>query len=632
MKHYYLFTFIAAMLSMNASVVSAQSPRLALSHRAEQSSSGGSDEYGKLITVLQEDFSLFTGGTEESPAVDILPTDWGGSFAADKVHTAGWGGQKVHEAGGTAFIEEGGSLWTPNVDMTDAVDYRFYVSFRARLGEGSAEGVPSVQMGYNEPVEGEPLKTEWKEYRLLFSGVYSGTYLTFKATSAWMIDDIVIEKVMPFIDAPEKPYFSNYTVDGFKAGWRAVDQAAGYLLSVYSYSDAGDIVPCITDLSVESTSHVVSGLPAIEGYYYFTVKAVDAEGHVSIPSAEVCVEALVVPTGIEVTEVTDNGFTASWNTVEGARYYDVWIYRESTATADGTADLFNTDFSFVSANDRIVDEMISYDDMPGWIIYDPMVADGEFGLDGFASGIGGNYWASMESPAYDLSHDGGNVEISMRVKAGSGSVLTISLFTLDEESGLYPVYPESYQRFTDIATDGYETRTFTLTGGGKHSVILFKADDWGQVWFDDLRISQNVKAGDMVTTPFYSTLTETAGIEMSGVDLNANSKYFFMVRAVGDINQAGTNYVFSDFSDKYYVEQNSGIESVETTGDAAAVSTSGSVIRIFNPAGENVSVYDTTGRQIYSDNSGRASMSTEASRSGIYIVRIGRQPFKVLIP
>ncbi len=410
-----------------------------------------------------------------------------------------------------------------------------------------------------------------------------------------------------------------------------MDQAAGYLLSVYSYNDEGGIVPCITDLAVDGTSHVVSGLPAINGYYYFTVKAVDAEGHVSMPSDEVCVEALVVPTGIEVTEVTDNGFTASWSSVEGAHYYDVWIYKESTATADGTADLFNTDFSFVSASDRIVDEMISYDDMPGWIIYDPKVADGEFGLDGFASGFGGRYWASMESPAYDLSHDGGNVEISMRVKAGTGSVLTVSLFTLDEESGQYPVYPESYKRFTDIATDGYETRTFTLTGGGKQSVILFKIDDWGEVWFDDLRISQNVKAGDMVTTPFYSTLTETTGIEMSGLDFSSDIKYFFMVRAVGDVNQSGTNYVFSDFSDKHYVEKSAGIESV-APGDAAAISTSGSVISIFNPAGENVSVYDTTGRQIYSDNSGRASMSAEVSRSGIYIVRIGRQPFKVLIP
>ncbi len=615
MKHYYLFTFIAVSLSMCALSVSA----------------GGSNEYGKLVTVLQEDFSLFTEGTEESPAAEMLPTDWGGSFAADKVHTTGWGGQKVHEAGGTAFIEEGGSLWTPNVDMTDAVDYRFYVSFRARLGEGAAEGVPSVQMGYNAPVEGESLGTEWKEYRLMFSGEYSGTYLTFKATSAWLIDDILIEKVMPFIDAPEKPYFSNYTVDGFKAGWKAVDQAAGYLLSVYSYNDEGGIVPCITDLAVDGTSHVVSGLPAINGYYYFTVKAIDAEGHVSMPSDEVCVEALVVPTGIEVTEVTDNGFTASWSSVEGAHYYDVWIYKESTATADGTADLFNTDFSFVSASDRIVDEMISYDDMPGWIIYDPKVADGEFGLDGFASGFGGRYWASMESPAYDLSHDGGNVEISMRVKAGTGSVLTVSLFTLDEESGQYPVYPESYKRFTDIATDGYETRTFTLTGGGKQSVILFKIDDWGEVWFDDLRISQNVKVGDMVTTPFYSTLTETTGIEMSGLDFSSDIKYFFMVRAVGDVNQSGTNYVFSDFSDKHYVEKSAGIESV-APGDAAAISTSGSVISIFNPAGENVSVYDTTGRQIYSDNSGRASMSAEVSRSGIYIVRIGRQPFKVLIP
>lgn len=594
-------------------------------------SAGGSNEYGKLVTVLQEDFSLFTEGTEESPAAEMLPTDWGGSFAADKVHTTGWGGQKVHEAGGTAFIEEEGALWTPNVDMTDAVDYRFYVSFRARLGEGAAEGVPSVQMGYNTPVEGESLGTEWKEYRLMFSGEYSGTYLTFKATSAWLIDDILIEKVMPFIDAPEKPYFSNYTVDGFKAGWRAVDQAAGYLLSVYSYNNEGGIVPCITDLAVDGTSHVVSGLPAIDGYYYFTVKAVDAEGHVSIPSDEVCVEALVVPTEIKVTEVTDNGFAASWSSVEGAHYYDVWIYKESTATADDTADLFNTDFSFVSANDRIVDEMISYDDMPGWIIYDPMVADGEFGLDGFASAFGGRYWASMESPAYDLSHDGGNVEISMRVKAGTGSVLTVSLFTLNEESGLYPVYPESYKKFTDIATDGYETRTFTLTGGGKQSVILFKIDDWGEVWFDNLRISQNVKAGDMVTTPFYSTLTETTGIEMSGLDFSSDIKYFFMVRAVGDVNQSGTNYVFSDFSDKYYVEKSAGIESV-ATGDAAAISTSGSVISIFNPDGENVSVYDTTGRQIYSDNSGRASMSAEVSRSGIYIVRIGRQPFKVLIP
>lgn len=628
MKQIFTSVMMMAVLLGGSAVALSMPAGKSLGQRVMRADATDDADLGVLTNVLKEDFSLFTEGTEDAPAADALTTDWGGSFASDKVHTPGWGGQKVHEAGGTAFIESEGMLFSPNVDMTDAVDYRFYVSFRARLAGDATEGVPSVAMGYNTPVEGEALTTEWKEYKLSFSGEYSGTYLTFKATSAWQIDDISIDKIVPYLDTPTQPRFSDYKVDSFTASWNPVEGAAGYKISVYSYNAKGEQVPFLTDEPVEGTSYEVTDLPVVDGYYYFTVKAVDAEGHESHPTDEVCVEALVTPDGIELTEVTDDGFSAKWNAVDGARYYDLWLYRERVAETDGPADLFNTDFSFVTKDDVISDETISYDDMAGWIIYEPMVNDGQLGLDGFKSAFGSMYYATMESPAYDLSRDGGNVEISMTVKASAGSIVTVSLYAQDE-NGVYPAYPQSFKQFKDIKADEFETRTFTLTGGGKQTVILFKVDDFGDVWFDDLRISQNVKAGDIVTTPVYSTLIEEPSIELGGLDMSEGNKYYFVVRAMGDVNQAQDGYVFSDFSDKVYVDKNNAVEEVVAGADAKVIAADG-MIEIANPAGEDVAVYDPAGRLVYADSSARTSMQVAAER-GIYIVRVGRRTFKVAL-
>lgn len=596
-------------------------------HASRQAGEQKNDEYGRLVTILEEDFSKFTAGSEDAPATEAIATGWSGNFLGDKTNTEGWGGYYVHEAGGSAYIEATGSLFSPDIDVLDAVDYRFYVSFRARLAAEASEGIPTVQMGYGKFVQCDPLTQEWQDYRVTFSGAFSGTYLTFKATSAWLIDDIIVEKVLSFIDPPSSVTFSGYTVSGFKAQWSEVENASGYLLSVYHYDGEGNVVPDITDMSVGGLYHEVSGLPEIDGFYYFTVKATDSEGHISMPSQEVCVESLVVPVVKDTENIGPDGFTAMWNAVDNAVLYDFWAYRESTAQTDGPVDLVNTDFNFVNATDIAQDELVSYEAFPGWIIYEPKMADGAIGMDGLAS-VFGNYYASMESPSYDLSHGDGSVEISITAKATKGTTLTVSLFTRKQD-GQFSVYPESYIKIEDLSVE-YETRTFTLTGGGEESVIFFETSDWGEAWLDDLRISQEVKAGDVVTTPVYETVTPDTQVEVHNVDLLSGDNYCFIVRAIG-INHDSTDYIYSDFTERTYVKyDNSGICSDSVLPEGRAFVSEGGLLNICNPAGDDVMVYDISGRTVHTDFSGSQSITLPLGMKGLYIVKIGTEIIKVI--
>lgn len=584
-----------------------------------------SNEYGRLVTIVSEDFSKFTDGTEEVPATDALATDWGGNFDESKVQTYGWGGKKVHEAGGTAYIEAGGSLFSPDVNIMDAVDYRCYVSFRGRLAGDATEGIPSVMLGYNSTKQCDPLTTQWQDYRVEFSGEYSGSYITIKASSAWQIDDVVIEKVMPFVSTPATAYFHGYTTDSFVAAWSAVKDAASYTLSVFSYNASNEIEYVLTDQPVQGTSHKVSGLKPIAGFYYFTVKAIDANGHPSAPTDPVCVEGLVVPTGVNAIDVTDNGFTAKWDAVAGSELYEMWVYRTFTAAAESSVDFLNTDFGFVSTadQDKIQDESIGYDAMPGWIICKPIFDDGAIGLDGVAA-ASSSYYASMESPSYDLTNNDGTIEISITAKVTNGTSVAISLFTAKD--GHYSVYPESFERINDFTSE-YQTRTFTLTGGGKESILYIEASDWGQVWITDFRISQKLKSGETATIPVYDTITDKTQIAVNDLTFEPDSKYYFTVRAIG-VNHDETDYIWSDFVSSDYIATGAGIANA-TKGCGSAVLT-GTTLTVTNPEGAAIAIYDMSGRTIYANTGGVGSVAVELPQKGVYLVRIGNDTVKIV--
>ena len=58
------------------------------------------------VVVISEDFSKFAAGSEEAPdTTNIL--DGEGLVMRDYIHTYGWGGINIYQAGGSCFIADG---------------------------------------------------------------------------------------------------------------------------------------------------------------------------------------------------------------------------------------------------------------------------------------------------------------------------------------------------------------------------------------------------------------------------------------------------------------------------------------------------------------------------------------------
>lgn len=582
----------------------------------------------RLTVAVEEDFSKFSAGSEDNPAAEPLETDWWGSFDESKVTVKGWGGNGVYEAGGCAFLKAESVMWSPTIDMSDAVNKDIVISFRARLGAGAESGEPSVRMGYGEPFVLPALTAEWKDYKLDIPSAYSGADFTFAASADWLIDDIKIEKHTAYIETPGGLSFNNYTVTGFRAVWQPVDGAHHYLVDVSSVDETLQVLtPVLSGLETSETFYDVIGLPEIDDLFCFSVKAVDAKGNLSESSTPLLVEALLTPQTFDATDVTENGFTATWSPVDGAICYDFYVYRQNVADVEEDFAIVDTDFSFITAETNSEEYTVSFDMLPGWIVNVPMFEEGALGMDGAKAPLETTLFASMESPAYNLSAAGGEIEITVSARSTRGAKVTFSLFTM--KNGAYPVYPESYVALEGLPFEEYETRTFTLTGGGESSVIYIETADWGQVWLSDLKIVQHVKAGETVSAPVVNYITVDSSAEVRDVTLTDGYRYYYTLRAVG-ISRDEEYYISSDFTAPHYVAyESAGVEDISLS-TSPAVSVSGSEIIVSNAVGSAVKVFDLAGSLIADIPVSEERQSISVGR-GVYIVSVGSHTFKVLL-
>ena len=580
----------------------------------------------RAVVALEEDFSKFTEGSESNPASEPLATDWYGSFDESKVSVKGWGGNGVYEAGGAAFLKESSALWSPIIDMSDAVNNNIVITFRARLGENAESGVPTIAMGYGDAKLLPALAEEWQDYKVEISGAYSGADFTFGASSDWLIDDVKIEKYVAYIEAPSGLSFNSYTGTGFRAIWQPVSGAHHYLVNIYSVDDAlQNLTPVVSGLNSADTYCDVCDLPETDDLFCFNVTAVDAKGNTSEPSYPLLVEALLTPETYDATDVTSNSFKASWEAVDGAICYDFYVYRRTEADKDSEFAIVDTDFGFITSSTSSDEYSVSFDMLPGWIVNVPMFEEGAIGMDGAKAPIETDMFASMESPAYNLSAAGGEIEITVSARSTRGAKVTFSLYTM--KNGSYPVYPESYVALEGLPFADYETRTFTLTGGGENSVIYVETADWGQVWISDLKISQHVKAGEVVSAPVLNYVTIDNSAEVTDVDLTDGYKYYYTVRAVG-ISRDEEYYISSDFTAPHFVEYNTaGLGSVSVSADAS-VEVSGRAIVINNPGNKSVRIFDIAGSLVHESLTGSEREEITLG-NGFYIVRVGDSSFKV---
>lgn len=206
-------------------------------------------------TILQEDFSGLTGGTEEEPGAEVgsYTVDGNSAWPDDITSIPGWWGIGTYAIDGSLGLCHpgvGGVVCSGPMNMYG----NLHVSFRAKARVGNTEGfettmIVSIVMGdKSNPVAATPetfipvhLKVEdgWQDIELNFRCPNTGddsrlqiNGMTY-SRAGFVIDDIKITRDFDFCLPPVSLSCGDFTDDGFTINWEPGAENNSYLFSMF---------------------------------------------------------------------------------------------------------------------------------------------------------------------------------------------------------------------------------------------------------------------------------------------------------------------------------------------------------------------------------------------------------------
>lgn len=425
-------------------------------------------DYGQIVEILGEDFSLMTTGSVGNPDKDTelwYVREDGNAWMTMRdgyTHQSGWGGAYIYPAGGTVAIgngDEPGHLNTCMMDLSGN-DQIAFVQFDMRTDDGQpdqtviVEGAETFNMAPSWRVLGasqiDGISSEWKTYTLMFHN--AGAYSMFnifhpqkqgEALCNIYVDNFRVYQVNPYVKMPTLYGHSYYTGESFNVSWSKVENADHYLLNVYWVDETNGNAKMYAaeNQSVSDTTFTVNGIISGKNYYY-VVQSVDAAGHKSFEPTPKLICDLEAPKDLTATDINqDNGtFTASWEAAPSAERYNYWAYCDRKATQDGPMRLTDEDFTGVKCPDGTLGEGFGYSmteaewketsvtnpsyfsmdnyviqpiNQGGWVAKNGFpLADGCIKVDGYQY-VYNNSDAGLISPELDLSKNGGKITINV---------------------------------------------------------------------------------------------------------------------------------------------------------------------------------------------------------------------------
>ena len=221
---------------------------------AQAKSKSRSTTSAEAETILEEDFSKITGGSEAEPGDEIgsYTIDGNSLWPEDITNTPGWWGigtYAIDGAVGLCYPGMGGVVCTGPADMYG----NLHVSFRAKAREGNGEGksqslMVSIVNGdiYNPTMSSQEgyqivnLKAEdgWQDIELNFRNpnklndsrlqINGMTY----SKAGFIIDDIKITRDFDFCLPPTEMSCRDFNDEGFTITWNQGAENNSYLFSM----------------------------------------------------------------------------------------------------------------------------------------------------------------------------------------------------------------------------------------------------------------------------------------------------------------------------------------------------------------------------------------------------------------
>ncbi|MGI6222099.1 MAG: hypothetical protein ACOYJG_00650 [Prevotella sp.] len=214
---------------------------------------------GETYTLISEDFSKLTTGSEENPdTLTLLATTANPTIPSSYTAQPGWSGNDVYPAGGAiALVMPAGSymgpfLTTPFGDYSGALKINFrakaltsqvYLSVGIYYGKGmqstSAKADPSAANYLLDPDSG------WVDCELVTNNYSSSSegFVQFFPYGSILLDDITITTTEDFIAPPEDLGATDFQLDGFTINWAKVTRAQQYRYKLFKqeWTSDGDV-------------------------------------------------------------------------------------------------------------------------------------------------------------------------------------------------------------------------------------------------------------------------------------------------------------------------------------------------------------------------------------------------------
>ena len=643
------------------------------------------EDFSLMSTGSEEnpDFDVMTG-LDWMNQEDGCDSPWT-NMRPEYTHVSGWGASNIFPAGGKAFMltsifEGSGHINTPVFDFT-GYDGVAVIEFKAKTTNPDLRQmlvIESAETNHHGPawrvLGGQPtpfLTTEWQTYQAIFFDAGESTLfnvipqmeewwyqLQSEEPSKVVFDDFKVYGINQFVEIPKNLAYSNYKGTEFDITWKDMN-ADKYLVDVYTIdSETGERNDFITGKEVTTNSMHVDGVVS-GATYYFTVTAAkgDKKSFPSLPQIVFDMEDASF-TGVP-TIIQDHGeysYTSEWNEIPSAEVYDYWAMHKRIAKADGEFTVFESDFDGLldfegNTTDWTIDLPFysCYGMLPlegdcikqaGWVGKNYMPFKDFVCIDGWQHVIAGAE-ASITSPELDLSKDNGNIHLSVRLYGRVGGYYdpiaqeqhdnmqtkaAVSLYSYNEGTGKFEMV--EYHPIDDVVM-AWNTFDVDLTGGSKRSYIVISAIEGPEhLYIDDLKITQNYKAGESLVEPFlFEMFYYEPSINVQIPVMCNGEEISEKVRGL-KINPVNNEYRYSKMAEQTigYAGEPAGIEDISVS-EAPITYRNGHVV-VNNANGGIVKVYTADGKLVKT--SGETSIILNLNK-GIYMVNVGGKSIKVTL-
>ena len=216
---------------------------------------------------------------------------------------------------------------------------------------------------------------------------------------------------------------------------------------------------------------------------------------VLIDDIEIISLSLPAPTLKAETNISSNSFTANWGAIDDADSYIFKLTAQHTASSDETFYYTNTSFDNVVSSGTISSPEIPVEmeaSVENWHIYMPALINEAIGITGkYASS---EVFGAVTSPIFDLSSNNGKINLSFKAHADLNEVLIVSLITSE-----YGYYDVADQKNIVVENEGWNEYSVELVNGTNDAYIEITNFGWGDIFFDDIKLSQSIEEGESKT-------------------------------------------------------------------------------------------------------------------------------------